>query len=236
MLRFRILSLFLFTLLSGFTLFAGNQDILPKPVVAIRTDTILDNQTLYNGRIWRNLYYLVQDDQFLFSKEFLPGVLAIRSKTFKNVLLKYDIFNDEVLIPIDSGRILQLNKELIDSFSLSFQNRKYLFIKMTEDTLKDSKTFFNVLYKGKTTLLLKHEKKIDKLAVDGKYDKFYQVDRIFIVSGEKLYPVNGKADLFKVMPYDKSQLKDFMKINKIRISGKNPESFIPVIRFHDRNK
>ncbi|HZY25621.1 MAG TPA: hypothetical protein VFE71_07330 [Bacteroidales bacterium] len=236
MLRFTILSLFLFTLLSGFTLFAGNQDILPKPVVAIQPDTLWDNQTLYNGRIWRNLYYLVQDDPFLFSKEFLPGVLTIRSKTFNNVLLKYDILNDEVLTPIDSGRILELNKELIDSFSLSFQNRKYLFIKMTEDTLKAAESFFNVLYKGKTTLLLKHEKKIDKLAVDGKYDKFYQVNRIFIVSDEKLYQVNGKADLFKVMPEDKGQLKDFMKSNKIRISGKNPESFIPVIRFHDRNK
>ena len=235
MLRFSILSLFLFTFLSGFTLFAGNQDILPKPVITIHPDSLLDNQTLYNGRIWRNLYYLVQDDQFLFSKEFLPAVLTIRGKTF-NVMLKYDIFNDEVLTPIDSGRILQLNKELIDSFSLSFQNRKYLFIKMTEDTLKASKSFFNVLYKGKTTLLLKNEKKIDKLAVDGKYDKFYQINRIFIVSAEKLYPVNGKVDLFKVMSEDKSQLIDFMKKNKIRISGKNPESFIPVIRFHDRNK
>jgi hypothetical protein len=236
MLRFSFLSLFLFTLLTGFTLFAGNKDILSKPVIAIQPDTLLDNQILYNGRIWRNLYYLVQDDQFLFSKEFLPGVLTIRSKTFNNVPLKYDIFNDEVLTPIDSGRILQLNKELIDSFSLSFQNRKYLFIKMTEDTLKASKSFFNVLYKGKTTLLLKHEKKIDKLSVDGKYDKFYQINRIFIVSGEKLYPVNSKVDLFKVMPEDKSQLKDFMKNNKIRVSGKYPESFIPVIRFHDRNK
>ncbi len=236
MLRFTLLSLFLFTLLSGFKINAGNQDILPKPVIAIQSDTLFDNQTLYNGRIWRNLHYLVQDDQFLFSKEFLTGVLTIRSKTFNNVLLKYDIFTDELLTPIDSGRILQLNKELIDSFSLSFQNRRYLFIKITEDTLKASESFFNVLYKGKTTLLLKHEKKIDELAVDGKYDKFYQVNRIFIVSGERLYPVKGKADLFKLMPEDKSQLKDFMKNNKIRISGKNPESFIPVIRFHDRNK
>ena len=236
MLRLRILSLLLFAFFHGINLFAGNQDLSSIPVKSIQSDTLLDNQTLYNGRIWRNLYYLVMEDQFLFSKEYLPGILTIRGKTFNNVLLKYDIFKDEVLTPIDSGRILQLNKELIDSFSISFQNRKYQFIKMQEDTLKTSKSFFNVLYKGKTTLLLKFEKKIDKLSVEGKYDKFYQINRIFIVSDEKLYPVSGKGDLFKLFQKDKIQLKDFMKKSKLRISGKEPESFIPVIRFHDRNQ
>jgi hypothetical protein len=236
MLRYRILSLFLFIFFAGFNLFSRDRQTSIKTVEVNRPDTLLDNQTLYNGKIWKNLYYLVMDDQFLFSKEYLPGILTIRGNTFKDILLKYDIYKDEVLTPIDSGRILQLNKELIDSFSISFQNRKYLFMKMTEDTLNASKSFYNVLYRGKTILLLKSAKKIEKLAVEGKYDKFYQINRIYIVSGEKLYQVTGKADLFKIMPEDKDQLKAFMKNNKIRISEKNPDSFIPVIRFHDRNQ
>jgi hypothetical protein len=227
MLRLRILLLFLLLpVLNGNCLVACDSD---------QPDTLLNNQALYNGRIWKNLYFLVQQDQFLFSKEYLPGKLTINGKNF-NVLLKYDIFKDELLTPIDSGRILQLNKELIDSFTLSFQNRKYQFIKMTEDSLKNSKSFFNVLYNGKTTLLLKYAKKIDKLSVEGKYDKFYQINKIFLLSGEKLYPVAGKGDLFKIFPDDKDKLKDFMKTNKLRISEKEPESFIPVIRFHDRNQ
>jgi hypothetical protein len=236
MLRYRIPGLFLFILFTGFTLFEGNQVFPQTPVKKIQADTLLDNQTLYNGKIWRNLYYLVTDDQFLFSKEYLPGILTIRGKTFNNVLLKYDIFNDEVLTPIDSGRIIQLNKELIDSFSLSFQNRNYHFIKMKEDSLKTSKSFFNVLYKGKSTLLLKFGKKIDKLSVEGKYDKFYQINKIYIVSGEKLNQVSGKGDVLKLFQEDKIQINDFMKKSKLRISEKEPESFIPVIRFHDRKQ
>jgi hypothetical protein len=232
--RFRVLSLFL-SLFVGFIFFIGSQALSQTPVKTIKSDTLLDNQTLYNGKIWRNLYYLVMEDQFLFSKEYLPGNLTIRDKPFSNVLLKYDIFNDELLTPVDSGRILQLNKELIDSFSILFQSREYHFIKMTEDTLKTTKSFFNVLYNGKTKLLLKYEKKIDKLSVDGKFDKFYQINRLYVVSKEKLYPMSGKGDLFKLFPKDKIQLKDFMKKNKLRISEKEPESFIPVIRFHDRN-
>ena len=235
MLRFTILLLFLLVFLTGINLFAYGRYVSPCPNKINQPDSLLDNQTLYNGRIWKNLYFLVQDNQFLFSKEFLPGNLTISGKHF-NVLLKYDIFKDEVLTPLDSGRILQLNKELIDSFSLSFQNKKYNFIKMKEDTLKESKSFFNVLYNGKTTLLLKSAKKIDKLSVEGKYDKFYQINSIYIVTGKKLYPVAGKGDLFKILQDDKIGMKNFMKTNKLRISEREPESFIPVIRFHDRNQ
>lgn len=235
MLRFTILFLFLLVFLTGINLFAYGRYGSPCLHEIHQQDTLFENQTLYNGRIWKNLYFLVQDNQFLFSKEFLPGNLTISGKHF-NVLLKYDIFKDEVLTPLDSGRILQLNKELIDSFSLSFQNKKYNFIKMKEDTLKESKSFFNVLYNGKTTLLLKSAKKIDKLSVEGKYDKFYHINSIYIVTGKKLYPVAGKGDLFKILQDDKIGMKNFMKTNKLRISEREPESFIPVIRFHDRNQ
>ncbi len=236
MLRYRILNLFFLATFTAVNLFGGNKIVSQKTRQTNQPDSLFDNQALYNGKIWRNLYYLVMEDQFLFSKEYLQGIVTIKGRTFNNVQLKYDIFKDELLTPIDSGRILQINKEMIDSFSLSFQGRKYQFIKMKEDTSKLSESFYNVLYNGKTSLLLKYSKKIDKLSVEGKYDKFYQISKIFIVLNDKLYPMTGKGDLFKILPYEKSKIKDFMKTKKLRISEKEPESFIPVVRFHDRTQ
>jgi hypothetical protein len=195
-------------------------------------DTISDNQRLYNGKIWRNQYYLVKDDQFLYSKEFLPGSISMRGKFFPGITLKYDLYKDEILTPTQDG-VLQLNKEMIDSFSLEYNQRKFDFIKLQEDTVKKSVTFFNVVYKGKTALLIRYSKKIDKLAVEGKYDQFYQISRVFLLKGNRLLQVTGKNDLLTFMAEDKTQIKEFMKANKIKVSEKDPESFIPVVKYYD---
>jgi hypothetical protein len=196
-------------------------------------DTTKENQVLYNGRIWRNLYYMVQGDQFLFSKEFLPGSLSISGKTFPNILLKYDIFSDEILTPIDSGKILQLNKELIDSFSVIFQNKKYRFTKIKEDSQKRFKSFVNVIYEGKTDLYVKYNKKIDRSSIEGKSDNFYQTSLIYFVKDKILYTIFNKRDLFTILKKDKSQMRDFIKKNKLRVSKKEPESFAQVIIYYD---
>ena len=195
-------------------------------------DTISDNQRLYNGKIWRNQYYLVKEDQFLYSKEFLPGSISMRGRSFPGITLKYDLYKDEILTPSPDG-VMQINKEMIDSFSLIFNQRKFDFIKLQEDTLKKSVTFFNVVYKGKTALLIRYSKKIDKLAVEGRYDQFYQISRVFLLKGNKLLQVTGKNDLLTFMAEAKTQIKEFMKTNKIRVSEKDPESFIPVVKYYD---
>jgi hypothetical protein len=196
----------------------------------IHQDTLPENQILFNGRVWRNLYYMVKEDQFLFSKVFLPGSLTINGKTFTNISIKYDIYKDEILTPIDSGRILQLNKEMVDSFSIFFQNKTYQFTTMPKDSLKG---YVNVIYKGKAALYIKYNKKIDRLTVEGEYDKFYQVSRIYLVKDNIVHLITNISDLFKVLNEDKAQLKDFIKKNKLMVSKKVPESFIPVIRYYD---
>ena len=197
------------------------------------TDTLNDNQILYNGKIWRNLYYMVQDDQFLFSKEFIPGSLTITGKPFTNINIKYDIYKDEILTPIDTGGILQLNKEMVDSFSILFQNKIYHFTRIQEDSLKGLEGYVNVIFKGKTTLYIKYNKKIEKLAVEGKYDRFYQESRIYFIKDKIVHLITSKSDLLKVLDKDKAQIKDFIKKNKLMVSKNLPESFIPVMRYYD---
>lgn len=194
-------------------------------------NTLSENQVLYNGKIWRNLYYQVQENQFLFSNEFLPGSLTISGKTFNNINLKYDIFKDELLTPVDNGIILQLNKEMIDSFSLNYQNNTYRFIRLKEDSGPGG--YFKILYKGKSALYLKYFKKIDKLAVEGQYDRFYQYSKLFFVKDNKVYQITGKSDLLNAIDDKKDLVKIFIKKNKLNVSEKIPESFIPTLRYFD---
>ena len=99
-------------------------------VFASQSDTLPDNQFFFNGRVWRNYYSMVEEDQFLFSKDFLPGEVIMRGRTYSDVMVLYDIFKDEILTPYKPVGILQLNKEMIDSFSFFFLNKRYSFIKI----------------------------------------------------------------------------------------------------------
>lgn len=191
------------------------------------------NQLLYNGKEWHNMYSYVKGDQFLFSKEYLPASITINGKTFKDVNINYDIYNDQIITPSNNGVMLQLNKEMIDSFSVLFQLRNYHFINLPENSVEGIKGYANALYSGKTKLLVKYKKEIDLLAVDDKYDLFFQTYRIYILKDGIAYQVNGKSDVLKVFKGSEDQVKSFMKKNAIKVSKKVPDSFIPVLRYYD---
>jgi len=194
------------------------------------TDTLKENQVLYNGRIWKNIYHNVEGDQFLFTKSFLPGSVSIRGYQFSDLGIMYDIFNDEILIPFNKGGVLQVNKLMVDSFTIVYINKKYDFIKLQIDSLD---SFVNTIYKGKSALYIRYTKKIEKSADQGKYDQFYQVNQTLFVKDNKVFPIKGKRDLLNALQDDIESVKDYIKKNRIKITEKNPESFVPVIRYLD---
>jgi len=202
-------------------------------IMQILQDPLRENQILYNGRVWRILYTNVKGDQFLFSKDYLPGSLTINGKIFNNLRINFDIYNDEITTPKNDGTILQLNKEMVDSFTLVYEFKTYSFRNTQADSLPAIKGFVNVLYKGKSALYVKYKKERDMLAVDNKYDLFFQTHKIYLVKDSAVFQLSRKSDLLKAFPEEKNLLKAFMKKNRVKISRKVPESFIPVVRYFD---
>jgi hypothetical protein len=196
-------------------------------------DSIKERQVLYNGTIWTNRYHRINGDQFLFSGLFIPATVSKNGKTFKNVRIKYDIYADEIITPVNSEDILQLNKEMIDSFTLSFENKIYKFTNIQADTLKGFKGYVNVLYIGKSALYLKYKKTITPAVTFQSDGAFNQTDQIYFKKGNSIYPLKNIDDLFKILTTQKDQIKNFIKKNKLKVSKKIPESFIPVIRYYD---
>jgi hypothetical protein len=196
-------------------------------------DTIEKKQVLYNGIIWTNMYHRIEGDQFLFSWLFIPGTISINGTTFKNVRIKYDIYSDEIITPLNSEVILQLNKELVDSFNISFEDKVYRFTNIRNDTLMDFGGYVNLLYKGRSSFYVKYKKSISPSITSKSDGNFYQNHIMYIVKDNHIQPIDGIKTLFKVLNANKEQIRKFIKKNKLKISKKIPESFVPVIRFYD---
>ena len=146
----------------------------------------------------------------------------MKAKTFNNLPLKYDIYNDELLTITDHEIILQLNKEMIDFFTMNYQDQIFNFKRLDADSINSLSGFVNVLYDGGTSLYVKYRKEILLLAVENKYDMFNQINRIFVKKNGKIFKVDSKSELLKLLEDQKHLVRSFIRSNKIRISRKNP--------------
>ncbi len=196
-------------------------------------DTIISNQILYNGRAWRNTTTAIKGDPYLFTKEFMTGSVTISGKTFANNRLLYDILKDEVIILSDKNFILQLNKELMQGFTLTFNDRLYRFVKVTGDTISSLNGYVNELYNGDCKVYVKYRKVIAERVVEDKYDGFLQSYKILIVKNGMPHQVKNKKQLIDVFADMKQQITAYIKSNRLDINYKRPESFVPVAEYYD---
>lgn len=231
--RIAYLWIFLLVVLTGESLFSISLKVSEIILSTLNEqDTLKKNQNLYTGKVWLNKYRRFIGDQFLFCNYFLPGTVSTNGKTFKNLMIRYDIYSDEIMIPANLEEILQLNKEMIDSFSINFENKVFRFTKIQEG-LENLNGYFHVLNKQKSVLLIKYKKEISTDITEKSDGEFIQTQKIYFIKDSAVYPIATKNDLRNALYPFNVQIENYLKNNKLKVSRKKPESFIPVIRYYD---
>jgi hypothetical protein len=195
-----------------------------------------DKQMILNGRIWRNQFTKASGDQFFLTNTFVKGSVFFNGKKFDNLDLLYDIAGDELIMSIISHPTIFVNKEMVDSFDIIIGNRNHHIINAGTDTSGLLTGYVNVLYDGPSTMYVKYTKKLQPLAVDGRYDLFYQEHSMYIRKNSVILTFEGKRDLLEILEDKKEQLKEYLKTGKIKLSRKDPGSFITVLEYYDRLK
>jgi hypothetical protein len=210
---------------------------LPVPRCHAPQDS-LGKQILYNGRVWRNLYQHIDGTQFLFSSDFIHGSVTMNGMTFNSpdLMLKLDLINDELLLLTDRGSTLQLNKQMVDRFTLRHDNRQLQFRNLEADSLNGLRGYVNVIHEGKTALYVRYKKEIRLRDGPGDRDTFIQTHRIYLVKDGIAHQVNNRKNLVSLLKDRKTEVKDFMKTNRVQISRNNPVSFAPVLEYYDKLK
>lgn len=196
-------------------------------------DSLRDRQNLYIGREWKNTFRRITGDPFLFAGYFLPGSVTFNGRTFSNIQIRYDIYSDEIMVPRSLDQIVMLNKEMVDSFLFVYDNKIYRFKKITEDLQRGTEEYVNVLYSGRSALYIKYAKRISTEIADYSDGRFYQVVAIYFVKAGKPIQVRKMKDMYGVLENEKDLMRKYIRENKLKVTRKIPESFLPVVRYYD---
>ena len=140
----------------------------------------------------------------------------IRMK-LENILLKYDILNDELIAKLkstfNSNSNIQLNKAFIESFTI--HNKKFKLINSVTQT-SVLKGFYEVSYSSNTlSLYTKHNKLKANYIIDNLiYNKFSKRDESILFYNNSFYKIKNKKEFRKIFPNLKREINAVYKNNK----------------------
>lgn len=187
-------------------------------------DSAWYDQLLYSGVEWRPTMYLVDGHEFFLTSEFIYGTVTINGITFKEVRMKYDIANDEIIVLWKSNFQVIIDSKKVDEFTVIHNGVKRRFINMG-DKYPGMQGFAEVLYKGKSSVVARHTKTVARNPTHTHYEEFREDTRYYFIVNERCYQIRNRSSFLKPMGDYEAAVRKFIRQHKVFISIVYPKGF-----------
>ena len=186
-----------------------------------------------NSILFRGIEYVEKDrminekHKFFKTQLFQNGSLTYDGQTFYGVPLKYNIFNDLLLVNLQQGSknlIFQLIRNKVDSFTIDSHKFKYL----NDSNLSEIEGFYEVINDEEEFKIYKKYLQNSRELRDENvaYIEFSMEDSIYIYQlGTDFYKLGNRNDLISKFPQLKKEIRNFYKQNKLILKD-SPEVFM----------
>lgn len=208
-----------------------NKTSLKKNYLWFDNQVGIENTGLFNGLRYEEKYRMTNSNhKFYRSRDYLVGDIIYDNQTYYNIKMKYDIFENHVIVNLvtnTGNNILKLLNSKLEGFSIS-ENE---FTKISNSTIQNSNNkmngFFEVLFKEPTLILYKKYKKKAKKNINKKYlyFTFKNENKYYCYNINNYYLIKSKKDWINIFPNQKKLVLSFYNENKI-LQKSNYDSFL----------
>lgn len=195
----------------------------------------LENTGLYNGTEFIDPYLKTDGTFRYFSKfNFTEGNITYEGQFYPNVLLKYDLLQDNLITRSDDNLSIfqvKLLPQKITGFSLYGHN----FVRLQETGIDDGNGFFEVGFEGEfASLYIKHLKKMREKALNSGIEYSFKNDNFYLLKNESGFQkVSTIKDLRRALPEMKVQIRDFYKSYRTLYKTNRDEFMVKIIKYID---
>jgi hypothetical protein len=182
-----------------------------------------EDDNLVNGCVYALPDSRIKGSPYLNEENWSEGAVYINGKCYKNLLLKYDLLIDALVLNIkindNNNRLINLNKSQVDSFLIG--NRLFVNSRIIL-TSTETQTFYEQINSNDYRLLIKHKKVFLKTYNDitpyGRYSAI-RSDRYILHNGLLANANSTGSFLSGFGNIDKKKVKNYMKQNGINYSN-----------------
>jgi len=194
------------------------------------------NLSLYTGKQYNDKFSQIGDHQFFMDDYWEQGSVVFDEQFYDSVYLKYDIFNDELLVEYfsDNGlaMTLMLQKTKVNGFSL----QGHTFIRLQADSAATIKTgFYDQLFIGtNVSAYARRQKEIVRTSGSNTlHDDFVQKDKYFLQKNGIYYTVKKRSSVVRVLADHKKAVKQFIKSNNLYFQTERDRDITVVARYYE---
>lgn len=189
----------------------------------------IQNTMLYQGVAHTESYRTINEKTpYFITPQFLKGSVRYTGQDYYGLDLKYDVFEDQVLIklvPSVGGARLELIRDRVAQFHID--GHKFVLLRPSDIPQIDIYGFYEApVETGHMSLYIKHaKKKLDRTDRGSVYSEFVKVKSTYLLHvGGGYHNIGSKKELIALFPEHKKQINEFYG-SQSRLKKVDPDSF-----------
>jgi hypothetical protein len=171
-----------------------------------------DNSHVYNGTEYVSSVKQkkIVGDPYYFDYDWQQGVVHYDGQRYDHVPLRYDIFEDKLLIEYSQGyESIELIPEKIRYFEINEHTFIHLSNTEAESTIKGG--FFDLLFDGHVNVYAKRYKVIKEIKDQGiMVVEYVDKNKLLLMKNEQYFVINNKRDLLNAFRDRKTEIKRYL--------------------------
>ncbi|WP_147437247.1 hypothetical protein [Ulvibacter antarcticus] len=195
-----------------------------------------ENTGLYNGTEFKDIYNNTDKTHRYYNLfDFSRGTVVYDGQLYSNVLLKYDLFEDQLITKSDDNMSV-FSVQLISGKVSNFTLYTHDFVRLSNIDLNGNKNgFYEVGFKSeKVELYIKNVKTKKEKAVSSGVQYRFKSDNFYMVYYNGHYKVvNAYRDFKDLMPDQYQQVKDFYKSYRALYKSNRNSFMIKLVTYLD---
>jgi hypothetical protein len=194
-----------------------------------------EHSPLYNGIHYIEYAFTLKEGYPYFeSQEFMPGEIYFDGMVFHDVPMYYDLVKDIVVIQ-DFRKVYKivLPADKVQQFTLS----NHTFIRIEHGDDHQVKTgFYDQLFKGKISVLVKRQKKIIEKKVYPRIELLIdETNTYYIVKDGIYHRCKNKNGLLDILNDKRKGIEDYFKKNEVRFKTNPERAMIAAAEYYNRS-